>query len=146
MKTDSIKTQNLSAVKPEDTFVYVMAHSGDGIAMRAPVKIGISDNPKKRLSQIKTASPYPVVIVAAFPMPGREFAVAAEKCFHKVYRPARMNGEWFDLRPDEAVEAMCINIREMLRVWLEFDDEFISEILDKIGVVAFENALAEARA
>lgn len=71
-------------------------------------KIGFSKQPKKRLAQIQTGCPFPVVMLAMF-----KGTMKTEKMLHRKYQAYkfRNNGEWFHL--DEALEDA---IRPHLRV------------------------------
>jgi hypothetical protein len=54
------------------------------------IKIGLSDNPKKRLSQLQTGSPYHLRLIHQ--MPGNE---ELEKFFHEYFKEDHVRGEWF---------------------------------------------------
>lgn len=79
-------------------FVYVIGRE------EGPVKVGISSNPRKRLSQIKTACPFAAELLHVEPMLDRNHARYHEEMFHGVYAEKRLNGEWFDLDADLAIE------------------------------------------
>jgi len=60
-----------------------------------PIKIGVADNPEKRLSELQTGSPYGLALISKFEMPSREAAYNLECWLHKRFKSARMSGEWF---------------------------------------------------
>lgn len=83
------------------TFVYLIARvDGDGV--KAPVKIEIASNPIGRLKDLGTACPYPLDLVETFAMSDREYALKAERLFHRLLKKHRLHGEWFDICPHEA--------------------------------------------
>ena len=67
------------------TFVCVI-----GGARRGPVKIGMSASPEVRLANLQTSYPYRLTILARFS--GGEDEEAA---VHRLFRPDRLEGEWF---------------------------------------------------
>lgn len=54
------------------------------------IKIGNSTNPRKRLSDMQTASPYKLKLLKTIPGD-----YAEEERLHKKFRGIRVNGEWF---------------------------------------------------
>ena len=58
------------------------------------VKIGRSDNPHKRLKQIKTGCPFPVALEAILPDGSNELQM------HRRFEDGRLAGEWFKLTPE----------------------------------------------
>lgn len=55
-----------------------------------PIKIGISDSPSERLSQLQTASPYKLQILECYDQKSQ-----LEKKIHKHLARYQMHGEWF---------------------------------------------------
>lgn len=82
----------------QSAFVYVIGRE------EGPVKVGISSNPRKRLSQIRTACPFHAELLHVEPMLDRWHARYHEEMFHGVYEEKRLNGEWFDLDAELAIE------------------------------------------
>ena len=71
-------------------------------ANTAPVKIGFSADPDKRLKQLQTGHPVQLTLfhkeeVAAVQVRG------LEKAIHNQLRHKRQQGEWFALSPEDAV-------------------------------------------
>lgn len=56
------------------------------------VKIGVSDNPGRRLKQMQTAQPAPLVLAGS--MPGH---FGLERELHRIFKKYRTHGEWFKL-------------------------------------------------
>jgi hypothetical protein len=83
---------------PTISYVYVIAgHQGT-------VKVGYSTNPRMRLAALQTASPGPLemVHVLATDIDGR--MIEAE--VHRILDRHRLAGEWFDVSPEVAIEAV----------------------------------------
>lgn len=83
------------------TYVYVVAKR-ERDKLVAPVKVGITANPSKRLDQIQTACPFPAGIMCCFACPNREAARSIERAFHDVEDGRNLHGEWFDIEPHHA--------------------------------------------
>ncbi|MDK4727454.1 GIY-YIG nuclease family protein [Rhizobium phaseoli] len=79
-------------------FVYVVAAS-DG--NKPLIKIGIANSPEKRLAQLSTGSPHTLRLELAR---YSEKARAVERAAHSHFSDFRMNGEWFAIRPAEAMD------------------------------------------
>lgn len=84
------------------SYVYVIAKIEDRKFV-APVKVGITDNPRSRLKTISTSSPFPVGLVHTLHVPLRGMAREMEGAFHHTQAEHRLNGEWFDLTPKMAL-------------------------------------------
>lgn len=69
-------------------------------------KIGISDDPEKRLLQVSTGCPIPPTILATFKTKSRKQDEMLEYKAHKKFSKKRTNGEWFLLSEDELKEAI----------------------------------------
>lgn len=59
------------------------------------VKIGWSDNPKRRLRDLQAGSPVLLQLIAVF-----EGGAYVEAELHRCFADKRKHGEWFDLGPD----------------------------------------------
>lgn len=59
------------------------------------VKIGFSENPEKRLSEMQTGSPHELELLAKFPYGTRPEAAAKEKEMHLLFSTWHHRGEWF---------------------------------------------------
>jgi len=94
-------------------------------------KIGTSADVKSRVSQIQTANPYDVNLVAKVSVkngtPGH-----VESALHSYYYPSHKSGEWFDLNPREAGG-------------FKFIDVIDAEKLDSIVKVQAANTTLEQR-
>ncbi|WP_256123215.1 GIY-YIG nuclease family protein [Streptomyces sp. EN16] len=70
--------------------VYLIGSPGSPL-----VKIGWTDNPKRRLRHLQTGSPVPLEFLAVF-----EGGHIVEGELHRRFADRRRHGEWFDLGPD----------------------------------------------
>jgi hypothetical protein len=61
------------------------------------VKIGVTSDPEKRLSTIRTAVPSSIWIQRLIPCTSRHAAFALEKRLHSDFSDSRQGGEWFVL-------------------------------------------------
>lgn len=67
------------------------------------IKIGISDDPVKRLKQLQTGSP---VRLELFAFRNYRNITVKEVTLHKRFQQKRVNGEWFELSPKDYVELL----------------------------------------
>ena len=98
---------------PSEMWLYLIARVDDRGA-GSPVKVGVSRNPASRIKSIQNGCPFPVQIFASFHFddPASD-ARRAEGVFHARHSSRRLAGEWFDLTPGEAREAIIDLIGEM---------------------------------
>ena len=73
--------------------VYVMAAN-------KKIKIGVSNDPLRRLYTIQASMPWPVTLEAIWDVPASK-AFRVEKLAHHLLGHYRTRGEWFDSRLDE---------------------------------------------
>jgi hypothetical protein len=71
-----------------------------------PVKIGVSHSPEYRLSEFRTACPFPIKLLHAEPCESREVAYSDEAFAHRFLAHNRMHGEWFDVDGSTAVQTV----------------------------------------
>lgn len=69
------------------------------------VKIGYSDNPSKRLKQLRTGCPFPIDIIHCVET---DEPRTLEKKIHSIFKSSRCQGEWFKV--DEKFENYLSNI------------------------------------
>ncbi len=64
---------------------------------KSPVKIGLSDNPEKRLKDLQTANPNKLILRRKIEMPSRKQAQLLERCLHNLGKKQfkALEGEWF---------------------------------------------------
>ena len=82
--------------------VYVMFAEMRGIYDTVNIKIGVSDNPKKRLKGVQTGCPGEVHLIRTFEA-GQD-AYIHEGYFHKLYKEFSTGGEWFEFDNNYFVE------------------------------------------
>lgn len=73
-------------------FVYFI-RSGNGKS--APIKIGIAQNPEKRITELQTGNPNPLLLLCKAPVNSRKQAEFLERELHNYFSYCRMEGEWF---------------------------------------------------
>lgn len=74
-----------------------------------PIKIGCSHNPKARLKDLQTASPYKLRLLAILEDGGHE-----EAAYHRWFAADRLHGEWF--QPSEKLLAEIADINRNQRI------------------------------
>lgn len=70
------------------------------------VKIGVARNPLQRLSDINTCVPIRAELRFSREFDDSLIAHYVESSLHRIFRKCRCNGEWFDLTPLEAWDAL----------------------------------------
>jgi DNA-binding XRE family transcriptional regulator len=70
-----------------------------------PQKIGVAQHLKYRLNELQTANGLQLVVAGSIEVE-RAQAVLVEHYAHYLLRASRLRGEWFDVSPDIAVEAI----------------------------------------
>ncbi len=95
LKNKQKASLSASARKPSDDtdFVYLIR-----MGRTKMYKIGISNDPEKRLDSLQTASPYKLKLLNIFPA---DNATAAEEKLHAVFHGQRKEGEWFSLTDEQ---------------------------------------------
>ncbi len=68
-------------------------------------KIGIAVDPNERVKALSTGSPFPLSVVEIFRVEA-SLARSIERVAHHLLASKRLNGEWFDVEPDEAATAI----------------------------------------
>jgi hypothetical protein len=89
-------------MKTTTLHVYVMFAEMRGIYDTVNIKIGVSDNPEKRLKGVQTGCPGDVHLIRTFEA-GQD-AYIHESYFHKLYQDFSTGGEWFEFSNDYFVE------------------------------------------
>lgn len=83
-------------------FVYVIGlERGDG-----PLKIGIAEHIRSRLSGLNTSSPFRFCVRAAWSARNVQTTTDAEYAAHAVLADQRAHGEWFNCSIPEAIAAV----------------------------------------
>lgn len=77
----------------QSTFVYFIS-SGS-----TPIKIGVSNDPAARLSELQTAHYQKLHLLYTVECASRAQAFELEKAFHRWYDEKRIRNEWYDLTP-----------------------------------------------
>ena len=77
--------------KTEDWCVYIVQFGKKG-----PVKIGMTCDVERRISESQTFCPATLYLLAKMPCESKESARTRERMFHQKFRALKVRGEWFD--------------------------------------------------
>jgi hypothetical protein len=121
-------------------YIYVISVENPKGELSSPSKVGISDNPEKRLKALQTGHFAKLGIACYFAVPEKRIARDLEDAFHKVNSDRRLAGEWFDMPAIEAVSLMCANLRASLESHTG-DDESFDDAAQASGLLAVEKML-----
>jgi hypothetical protein len=72
--------------------------------IEAPVKIGVSKHPEKRLKDLQTSNPYRLKLIGKHMAQNERAAYAIEKKTHKAFKKYRRSGEWFFNAPVDEIQ------------------------------------------
>lgn len=117
-----------------DCHVYLIAHKDADGAFVSPVKVGITKSLGSRLASLQTGNPKPIGLVFAFNTPAFEFARYFEQAFHELNAERRLNGEWFDMEPRDALFKMTLYTWKTLTIELGEDEDILVAALEQCGV------------
>jgi len=129
-------------MKTTSLYVYVMFAEMRGIYDTVNIKIGVSDNPKKRLKGVQTGCPGNVHLIRTFEA-GKD-AYIHEGHFHKLYKEFSTGGEWFEFSNDYFVEKV---LPEMIDYFAKIEISYntketttfsLNELLNDIDCANFE--------
>ena len=129
-------------MKTTTLHVYVMFAEIRGIYDKVNIKIGVSDNPKRRIKDIQTSNPLPVHLIRTFEA-GKD-AYIHEGYFHKLYKKFKTGGEWFEFSNDYFEEKV---LPEMIDYFNKIEISYdkvettklsISELLNDVDCAKFE--------
>lgn len=81
-------------------YLYIIA-----FALYGPCKVGITNDPKRRLRELQTGNPDRLRIWLCIRIQS-EVIGEVERAIHDDLKPLRLTGEWFDLTVEEAVVAV----------------------------------------
>lgn len=120
-------------------FVYVISVSDDNGQPLQPCKIGISDDPARRLKALQTSHYSKLILVCSFVVPTKEIARSLEAAFHQINAGKRLAGEWFDIPVQLAVFLMCANLRAALEHLIP--EEMFQEAAEASGLLEIESQI-----
>lgn len=84
----------------EFSSLYIISEGDDG-----PIKIGVSRNPRTRLTDLQIANPRQLTIFVTYTFV-EEIAYECEVRLHEELAERRVRGEWFNIRPSFILEYM----------------------------------------
>lgn len=79
----------------------------------APIKVGIAEDPVKRLGDLQTANFHKLHLHRFWWLPGRLISERIERAFKDHFSARRIRGEWFDLLLPEAEAFVEAAIRSL---------------------------------
>jgi hypothetical protein len=129
-------------MKTTTLHVYVMFAEIRGINDKVNIKIGVSDNPKRRIKDIQTSNPLPIHLIRTFEA-GKD-AYIHEGHFHKLYKEFKTGGEWFEFSNEYFEEKV---LPEMINYFSKIEISYdkvettklsISELLNDVDCAKFE--------
>ena len=129
-------------MKTTSLYVYVMFAEMRGIYDTVNIKIGVSDNPKKRLKGVQTGCPGNVHLIRTFEA-GKD-AYIHEGHFHKLYKEFSTGGEWFEFSNDYFVEKVLPEMIDYFgKIEICYDKKetttlSLNELLNDIDCAKFE--------
>ena len=129
-------------MKTTTLFVYVMFAEIRGIYDKVNVKIGVSDNPKRRIKDMQTGNPLPIHLIRTFEA-GLD-AHTHEGHFHKLYKEFATAGEWFEFSNEQFEEKVLpemidyFNKIEVCNDKVETTTFSLGELLRDVDCAKFE--------
>lgn len=129
-------------MKTTTLHVYIMFAEMRGIYDKMNVKIGVSDNPKKRLKGVQTGCPGDVHLIRTFEA-GQD-AYIHEGHFHKLYKDFSTGGEWFEFNNDHFVEKVLPEMIEYFgKIEIRYDKKetttfSLGKLLQDVDCAKFE--------
>jgi len=84
-------------------YVYIIQ---SGTKMKSPIKIGMSDDPEKRIKQLQTGNPQVLRIIISIKCNSREHAFELEKTLHRMLERNNILNEWFSVRKKSVFETI----------------------------------------
>lgn len=90
--------------------VYILARRlSDGLL--GPCKIGVAGDPAARAKDIQTACPFEIALFRSWRLPISDRDVFMfERQLHELLAEHRLQGEWFDLSPEQASDHVEITL------------------------------------
>lgn len=105
-------------------YLYIMGSSRDG-----PLKIGIAKDPRLRAKTLQTGAARELHLYWVYPCPR---GVIWEEIAHRILRPQRLKGEWFDIPIEQAISVLWAASLAYMQETAP-DDELIIDYLQQIG-------------
>ena len=119
--------------------IYLMVAGND-------IKIGVSENPKRRLTEVQTGNPKEVRLAYIEEMDSKQQAYYVEKELHKTYKKLNKQGEWFKGLSIVKVIKKIETIRDKHYEMVEKPRNIMTERLrERVGSQALEDFLTKAK-
>jgi len=91
------------------------------------IKIGYSKDIKKRIKSLKTASPYPLLLLGYI-----EGNMDDEKYYHEKFKKFHMEREWFSVSEESREILNFINENTLTNTYCDFDDNGVLRVYKKM--------------
>ena len=99
-------------------------------------KIGVSDNPKKRLLDLQVGNPRPLKLVTVIEYKCDRTAYLVEQCLHGFWGDCRACGEWFNVSVEDILGCLPFSQVEALAILRKEQREEKAKVekrVDEIG-------------
>ena len=84
-------------------YVYIIQ---SGTSKKAPIKIGMSDEPEKRIKQLQTGNPQLLRIIISIKCNSRQHAYDLERTLHRMLERNNILNEWFFVKKKSLLETI----------------------------------------
>jgi len=84
-------------------YVYIIQ---SGTRKKSPIKIGMSDDPEKRIKQLQTGNPYILRIIISIKCNSRKHAFELERTLHRMLLRNNILNEWFFVKKKSLLETI----------------------------------------
>lgn len=128
---------DVSYLPRHGVYLYLISGFGRENEPIGPVKIGISSNVATRLASVQTGCHRALQVLAVFGTPNRDIAREREAAFHQEFAVKRLEGEWFDVDPINALETVCA-------IWRHYFQQ-MPEGIESVGVPFYEREVKVLR-
>lgn len=92
---------------PDLWYLYVIfTEAPDGMGL---LKVGVTQDPAKRVRAIRQGSPLPLKAAIFTPAGNRKLAHTIESSIHTVFRDRKTRGEWFRFDYSDAIDKRCFH-------------------------------------
>lgn len=91
---------------PNEHGVYIIKMYDDEGTVFSKCKIGLTSDPIARLNTIQACNPFKIKYAWIEHMDSRRHAQTFEATMHQYLDKRRIHGEWFNIHPQDAIEAI----------------------------------------
>lgn len=129
-------------------YVYIIQ---SGTSKKSPVKIGMSDDPEKRIKQLQTGNPRILRIIISIKCNSRQHAFELEKTLHRMLERNNILNEWFFVKKKSLLETInrFANNPELSQVTSHvdiFEKQSVEEVETEKAVAVMEKKVLSGAA